>query len=60
MVLMAGFWELYEIDFGFHPKTCFHPHDLLFHHANLQKFLMSASNCFKGRNTAKQCQFLSA
>jgi hypothetical protein len=36
----------------------FHPHNLLFHQANLQKFLMSASNCFKGQNIAKQCQFL--
>jgi hypothetical protein len=33
------FWRLYKAKLVLAPKTEFHPHDLFYKHANLQKFL---------------------
>jgi hypothetical protein len=47
------FWNFIEVNFGFDPKTPFHHHDLFYHHANIQKFLMLQIICFGDQNTAK-------
>jgi hypothetical protein len=52
------FWYFIEANFGFDPQTSFHPCELFHHHKNPQKYLMSGSNYFKGRKTAKRCQIL--
>jgi hypothetical protein len=42
------FWRFYEDGLVLAPKTKFHPHDMFYKHANLQKFMMSLSICFGG------------
>jgi hypothetical protein len=51
------FWKFYKVELALDPKTSFHPWELFYRYANLQKFLMSESICFKGSIRVNRSQF---